>query len=128
MGPISFSSVRRRRRPLAVALLIVCAACTRESAPSSVPTAPPVCVADCTIFRDMTESSGIQFTYRNGEEADQYAILELVGGGLGAIDYDGDGLLDLFLAGGGWFGGSDKTQIKGHPCKLFKNLGQFRFQ
>src|SRR5205823_6511901 len=71
-------------------------------------------------FRDVTENSGLSFTYRNGEEADQYTILESLGGGVALIDYDGDGLLDLFVTGGGFFDGADKTQIKGHPCKLFK--------
>jgi hypothetical protein len=30
-------------------------------------------------FRDVTENSGVRFTYRNGEEADHYAILETLG-------------------------------------------------
>ena len=75
-------------------------------------------------FRDVTATSGIDFTYRNGEEADLYTILESVGGGVAMIDYDGDGLLDLFFTGGGSF---DGKQIKGHPCKLYKNLGNWKF-
>src|SRR5262249_45803292 len=54
-------------------------------------------------FRDMTAQAGVDFTYRNGEEADHYAILESLGGGVGLIDYDRDGLLDLYLPGGGYF-------------------------
>ncbi len=76
-------------------------------------------------FRDVTGDSGIDFTYRNGEEADKFAILESVGGGVAMIDYDGDGLLDLFFTAGGYF---DGTQIKGHPCKLYKNLGNWNFK
>jgi hypothetical protein len=79
-------------------------------------------------FRDVTADSGIRFTARNGEEADQYTILESLGSGVGLIDYDGDGLLDIFLAGGGYFDGPDKKQIKGHPCKLYKNLGHCKFR
>jgi hypothetical protein len=80
------------------------------------------------IFSDRTPGSGIDFTYHNGKEADHYAILESLGGGVALIDYDGDGLLDIFLTGGGYFDGPDKKQIKGHPCKLYKNLGNFRFK
>jgi hypothetical protein len=80
------------------------------------------------MFRDVTAESGIDFTYRNGEEADHYAILESLGGGIALIDYDRDGLLDVFVTGGGYFDGPDKKEIKGHPCKLFKNLGGFRFK
>lgn len=76
-------------------------------------------------FRDVTAESGIDFRFRNGEEAGQYTILETIGGGVALIDYDGDGLLDVFLPGGGTFEG---TTIKGRPCKLYKNLGGWKFR
>jgi hypothetical protein len=69
----------------------------------------------------------VKFVNRNGEESNNFAILELIGGGLAAFDFDGDGLVDLFVVGGGYFDGPDKTQIKGLPCRLYKNLGDFRF-
>jgi hypothetical protein len=80
------------------------------------------------IFSDRTPGSGIDFTCRNGEEAGHYAILETLGGGVALLDYDGDGLLDIFLTGGGFFDGPEKKQIKGNPCKLYKNLGNFQFK
>jgi len=80
------------------------------------------------LFRDMTADSGVDFTYRNGEEAGHYAILESLGGGVALIDYDGDGLLDIFVTGGGYFDGPDKQTIKGHPNKLYRNLGGFKFK
>lgn len=80
------------------------------------------------LFRDATPGSGVDFTYRNGEEADQFAIIESLGGGVALIDYDGDGLLDILVTGGGYFTGDDKKQVKGHPCRLFKNLGNCKFK
>jgi hypothetical protein len=64
-------------------------------------------------------------TYLNGEEAGNYAILETLGGGVALLDYDGDGLLDIYVPGGGSFEGQG---IRGRPGKLFRNLGGFKFQ
>lgn len=82
------------------------------------------------LFADVTELSGITFAYRNGEEVTppHLSILESLGGGIVLLDYNGDGLLDVFLPGGGYFDGPDKKQIKGHACKLYQNRGGMRFQ
>lgn len=79
-------------------------------------------------FEDVTASTGIDFQYQNGQEAGHYAILESLGGGIGLIDFDGDGLLDVFIPGGGYYDGPNKQTIKGHPCKLYKNVGKFKFK
>ncbi len=79
-------------------------------------------------FRDVTAHSGIQFSYRNGEEQNQFALLESLGGGVALLDYDRDGLLDILVTGGGYFAGPDKNQIKGYPCKLYRNRGAWKFQ
>jgi hypothetical protein len=89
-----------------------------QAGTTATPTGP-------TVFEDVTPTTGISFTYRNGEEANHYAIIESLGGGIALIDYDQDGLLDIFLPGGGYYVG---TKVLGHPCKLYRNLGQFRFQ
>jgi hypothetical protein len=81
------------------------------------------------LFEDVTPSSGVDFTFRNGEDtADHLSILETLGGGVALIDYDGDSLLDIFFPGGGVFGGADKKTIAGLPCKLYKNLGGNKFR
>lgn len=80
------------------------------------------------LFENITPKTGIDFSYRNGEDtADHLSILESLGGGVALIDYDGDGLLDIFLTGGGGFTGADKKQIIGNPCKLYRNLGDWKF-
>lgn len=81
-------------------------------------------VGDAGLFQDVTASSGVDCRPRNGEEAGHYAILETVGSGVALLDYDGDGLLDLFFCGGGYFEGQ---QIRGCPNRLYKNLGGWHF-
>jgi len=88
--------------------------------PAETPTGPAV-------FEDVTAGSGVAAVYRNGEEADRFTILESLGGGVAVLDYDGDGRLDLFFPGGGSMAG-DPPQIRGLPGKLFRNLGDWKFE
>jgi hypothetical protein len=76
----------------------------------------------------VTEQTGIRATCRNGEEADQYTLLESLGAGVALFDYDGDGRIDVFVVGGGYFDGPNKIDLKGHPCKLYRNLGGLQFE
>jgi hypothetical protein len=92
-----------------------------KAPPDVVPAGPP-------FFRDMTADSGIQHTFHNGQEAGHLAILESLGGGVALIDYDGDGLLDIVVTGGGYYDGPDKHTIKGHPNRIYKNLGNWKFK
>jgi hypothetical protein len=125
------SLVRSSAAPLACRLgAALLAAATFPAACNTSPPPPPTPAvedepAGPPFFRDVTAESGLHADYRNGEEAGRYTILEALGGGIGLIDYDGDGLLDVFVTGGGYFEGDD---VRGHPCKLFKNLGGFRFR
>jgi hypothetical protein len=78
-----------------------------------------------SMFEDVTAASGVAFTYRNGEDAGHFAIIESLGGGVALLDFDRDGLLDIFLPGGGYYEGK---KVLGHPCKLYRNLGGFKFE
>ncbi|HVS40355.1 MAG TPA: VCBS repeat-containing protein, partial [Gemmataceae bacterium] len=78
-------------------------------------------------FADVTVASGVDFQYRNGEEAGLNTLLESLGGGAALLDYDQDGRLDIFLAGGGYFDKADNT-IKGYPNRLYHNEGGGRFR
>jgi len=108
--------------------------CSRAKPPENEPETAPVIAAvivapEVAYFKDETTDSGVVFSYQNGEKsADHYSILESLGGGAGVLDFDGDGLLDLFLPGGGGFAGADKKTIVGYPCALFRNLGANKFQ
>src|SRR5207253_7598284 len=81
--------------------------------------------ADSASFRDRTADTGINFSYHNGREAGNLAIMESLGGGVALIDYDRDGLLDIFVPGGGYF---DGQTIHGYPSRLYRNLGNCRFR
>jgi hypothetical protein len=120
--------------------LVLAPGCSREEglpavqAAADAPSGPP-------LYEDVTALSDIRFTYRNGEDKGFYAILESLGGGVVLLDYDGDGLLDIFLPGGGDYDITEaeylarrerdsqyEPRILGYPCKLYKNLGNFRFR
>jgi hypothetical protein len=109
---------------LALLLVSIIGCGTSSSRPSAMGAAPD----ERSLFEDVTASSGVDLTYHNGEEADRFALLESLGGGVGLIDYNGDGLLDIFLPGGGTFEGSDRKQIHGRLGKLYKNLGNWKFK
>ena len=50
-------------------------------------------------LRDMHDEAGIDFVYFNGESGFKY-LVESTGGGVGVIDYDGDGWPDLYFPQG----------------------------
>ena len=53
-------------------------------------------------FRDDAQAGGLSFVYENGESS-IHQLPEFAGGGVGLIDYDHDGWLDVFLVQGGRF-------------------------
>jgi hypothetical protein len=130
-----------KRRWAACALLVFGVAlsvwaCARPTPPGPVRDGETDESAGAAFFEDITASSGVRFTFKNGEETGHLAILESLGGGVALIDYDGDGLLDIFIPGGGYFDRSAKKfrkdgkapGIHGYGCKLYKNLGGGKFK
>lgn len=123
------------RTPWLIILLLAtaCAGCSKSPTPTEPDVKPPATdpkTPDDTgppWFRDVTAEAGIQHTYRNGEEVGHLAILESLGGGVALLDYNGDGLLDIFVTGGGTFGGADNKEILGLPSRLYRNLGGWKF-
>ena len=77
------------------------------------------------IFENATDRTGIDFAYRNGDDANLSTILESLGGGVAAFDFDGDGQIDLFFTGGGSLEGK---AITGRPGRLYRNLGDLKFR
>jgi enediyne biosynthesis protein E4 len=110
--------------PVLAGALVAIPACKPTAPPATAP-APRAEEAGPPPFADVTAESGITFTYRNGEDAGHFAIIESLGGGVALFDFDGDGLLDVFLPGGGHY---DGKKVLGHPCKLYRNRGAFKFE
>ncbi|MEZ6137727.1 MAG: CRTAC1 family protein [Pirellulaceae bacterium] len=70
-------------------------------------------------FVEQAVKAGIEFSYRNGEETQQFALIENLGGGVAILDYDCDGWPDVLLAGGGTI--SRDQELAGLPFGLFRN-------
>lgn len=77
-------------------------------------------------FVEVAGDSGIDFTYRNDEEAGRFAIVESLGGGVGLLDYDLDGMLDIFAVGGGRY--DDEQKPAGRAPGLFRQEAPLGFQ
>jgi tetratricopeptide (TPR) repeat protein len=76
-------------------------------------------------FRDDAQSAGLSFVYENGESS-IHQLPEFAGGGVGLIDYDGDGWLDVYLVQGGRFPPDPAQPPRGD--RLFRNRRDGTFE
>jgi hypothetical protein len=76
-------------------------------------------------FVDVTDRAGIHFEHFDGRTPSEF-IMETLGPGLGWLDYDQDGLMDLFLVQGSTF--VPPHAASPPTCKLYKNLGNGQFR
>ena len=74
-------------------------------------------------LEDVTASSGIDFTTTSGE-LPPTQIIEVKGGGVALIDFDGDGDEDLFFPNGATLA----SPAQGPGARLYENLGNMRFR
>src|SRR6266550_5472304 len=77
------------------------------------------------LFTDMTEEAGITWRQFSGESPDRF-LIETMGGGVAFLDFDNDGLLDIFFVNGGETPGHKSPS----PIKnaLYRNLGNGKFE
>lgn len=76
------------------------------------------------LFRDVTEEAGIRFVHQAAPE--KKFIMESMSGGVALLDFDGDGLLDIYLT-------NSLTVETAHDPRssrsaLYRNLGAMRFE
>ncbi len=75
-------------------------------------------------FDDSAPASGLKFTFNNGETS-IHQIVEVSSGGIGVLDYDGDGWLDVYAIQGGPF----PPPPDARPAdRLFRNRGDGSFE
>src|SRR5690348_10253684 len=78
-----------------------------------------------TIFTDVTEEAGVTWRHFSGQSPDRF-LIETMGGGVAFLDFDNDGLQDIFFLNGGETP-SGKSSIPVRNA-LYRNLGQGKFE
>jgi len=76
-------------------------------------------------FEEVTEEAGIDYVNVSGEAPPgKNWISETLGSGAAWLDYDGDGVLDVFIANGSQY---DRPKDGGEPNRLFRGNGSGGF-
>lgn len=91
-----------------------------ESLPSPAANRPLEAAPICPSFDDVAAERGLQHIYKSGASG-KALMVETMGGGVGWLDFDGDGLWDIYLNDGGIPDSKDLSQNP--PDRLFRNLG-----
>ena len=90
-------------------------------------TLPPISPARRPVasFVDDADAAGLRFTFQNGRSP-QHQLPETTSGGVGVIDFDGDGWLDVYLVQGGTFPPDPSRPNPGD--RLFRNRRDGTFE
>ena len=105
------------------AILVAQGVSTRNApaAPKQAPSGRPF----TSSFEDVAAKAGLTMTVTVGNPATKKYIIEANGTGLAAIDYDGDGWLDLFVVNGSRLEGFGPA--KPPTSRLYRNTGKGTF-
>jgi hypothetical protein len=77
-------------------------------------------------FTNITTSAGIDFVHLNGAERDKQYLFEAKGAGLGFLDFDNDGWLDLLIVQGSTM---ERFRAENNPhCSLYRNRRDGTFE
>jgi enediyne biosynthesis protein E4 len=74
-------------------------------------------VSSAQDFRNVAQQSGLTTSIPNGGNESKEFIIETTGSGVAFIDYDNDGLADIFIASG-----------PGSPSRMYHNEGKGKFR
>ncbi len=112
-------AARPDKNRLAMTLADLCADLRRE--PKA--TAPAVATSVIPRFVDAAPSSGLKFEQDNGKSAER-RLPETMSGGVGLLDFDNDGWLDIYAVQGGSFPPPEKPAF---GDRLYRNRGDGTF-
>ena len=86
-----------------------------------------VLLPGASTFIDDAEAAGLRFAHENGSNGDARRLIPPVSmcGGVGLLDYDGDGWLDVYCVQGGQFPAPARAGREGD--RLFRNRGDGTF-
>src|SRR6267143_633424 len=113
--------------PLVVGILGVYAVGCSRSPPAlteTVANAPPQIKKSAPWFEEIATKAKLDFRHGSGHTT-RFYMPEVATGGVGLLDYDGDGYLDVFCVNGGSL---DPTVTNRPGNKLYRNLGDWRFE
>jgi tetratricopeptide (TPR) repeat protein len=79
------------------------------------------------MFRDLADSAGLRFAYQN-DPTMLHRLPETMGGGLGLIDYNGDGWLDVYAVQGGKLPNEPTAPSPKQGDRLFRNKRDGTFE
>ncbi len=82
--------------------------------------------SEAPFFTDVTEFSGIDFIHISGSPLQKNYIMEAKGGGIAALDYDGDGWMDVFVVQGGTV--ETLNDPRAPFSRLYRNQGNGHFE
>jgi hypothetical protein len=101
--------------------------CSKSSsiADAAKQSTPPPTEAPSPWFEEIAAAAGLEFRHVSGHTT-RFYMPEINVGGVGLLDFDGDGWLDVYCVQGGYL---DPAASTNRPAnKLYRNLGNWRFQ
>ena len=113
-----------RARSLSIAGTLLVASLGCERTPTATKTNGGAEPGGSPWFEDRTAGSDIDFLHESGKQK-RFWYPEIFTSGVLLLDYDGDGLLDVYLVQGGEIA-AEGEDPPGN--RLYRNLGGFRFQ
>src|SRR6266516_5068370 len=72
-------------------------------------------------FLDSGRAAGLRYVVVSGDKQEKRFLIESVGGGLAVLDYNNDGWMDLYVAGGGTIETSRAGDGGKYPGALYRN-------